>query len=192
MNRTARLGEVALYVSAALVLGALVHFVTVLVIPVVASRDAYARVLELGPLDATVLLPRAAPGQKRFPYADPAVAMALCRFDLTNGPLRVRAPLGRAGYASLSFHSRRGAVFYALTDRAATHGYMEALVVTPGQLRALVAQDDEDNPSEDLRIVSPTPDGYVLTRVFSELPGLYEAAEAQAKSLTCVPEAAAK
>jgi uncharacterized membrane protein len=192
VNRNGRLGEVALYVLAALVLGALVHLVSVLLVPLVASRDAYARISELGPLNATVLLPQAAPGQKRFPYADPAVAMAFCRFDLSNGPLRVRAPLGRAGYASLSFHSRRGAVFYALTDRAATHGFMEAIVATPAQLRALAAQDDEDNPSEDLRVVSPTAEGFVLTRVFSELPGLYAAAEIQAKSLTCVPEPPAK
>ena len=53
---------------------------------------------------------------------DPAVASAVLSFRPANGPVRVRAPLGRAGFASLSFHTRRGAVFYALTDRAATKG----------------------------------------------------------------------
>ena len=70
--------------------------------------------------------------------------------------MRVKAPVGRSGFASLSFHTRRGSVFYALTDKAATHGLMEAIVVTPSQLRALVAHDDEDNPSQNMRIVSTT------------------------------------
>jgi uncharacterized membrane protein len=83
-------------------------------------------------------------------------------------------------------------VFYALTDKAATHGVMEAIVVTPSQLRALVARDDEDNPSQDLRVVCTTTEGFVLMRAFSELPSLYAAAEAQAKSLSCAPEPAPK
>ena len=145
-----------------------------------------------GPSWPPLPLPRADASGKAFPYSDPAVAGAFCRFDLTNGPVRVRAPIGRAGFSSLSFHSRRGAAFYAFTDRAATHGFMEAVIVTPKQLRALVAQEDEDNPSEDLRIASPTVEGFVLSRVFSELPGLYPAAEDQAKALSCVPEPPAK
>jgi len=188
----ARLAEAALYGFAALILAALVHFVVVLSIPLAAERDAFARVADLGPAPATYPLPRVGPSLRRFPYADPAVATAVCRFDLTNGPVRVLAPTGRSGLASLSFHSRRGAVFYAMTDRAAAHGKMEAVIVTAAQLRALVAQDDEDNPSEDLRIESPTREGFVLTRVLSELPDLYPAAQAQANTLACTPEPASK
>jgi hypothetical protein len=69
---------------------------------------------------------------------------------------------------------------------------MEAVIVTPKQLRTLIAQEDEDNPSEDLRIGSPTEEGFVLNRVFSELPGLYPAAEDQAKALSCAPEPPSK
>lgn len=192
MSSRAWVAEAALYGLAALILAAIVHFTVVLTIPLVAARDAYARLSELAPLHTTALLPRASASERGFPYFDPAVASAFCRFDLANGPVRVRAPLGRAGYESLSFHSRRGAAFYAFTDRAATHGLMEAVIVTPQQLRALAAQDDEDNPSEDLRIVSSTAEGFVLARVFSELPGLYPEAEAQARALTCAPEPPAK
>ncbi len=52
--------------------------------------------------------------------------------------------------------------------------------------------EDEDNPSTDLRIISPTVDGYVVRRVFSELPGLYKEAEAEAKTLACASEPLAK
>lgn len=188
MSVRERLGGAATFLATVLVVGALVHFVVILLIPVVATRDAFARLQDLGPVDATIALARPSPTERRFPYADPALASAFCRFDLAAGPMRVKAAVGRSGFASLSFHTRRGAVFYALTDKAATHGLMEAIVVTPSQLRALVARDDEDNPSQDLRVVSTTTEGFVLMRAFSELPSLYGAAEDQVKSLNCAPE----
>jgi uncharacterized membrane protein len=192
MSARERLGGAAMFLATVLIVGALVHFLVILIIPVVATRDAYARLEELGPVGATIALARPSPTERRFPYADPALASAFCRFDLAAGPMRVKAPTGRAGFASLSFHTRRGAVFYALTDKAATHGVMEAIIVTPSQLRALVAHDDEDNPSQDLRIVSTMTEGFVLMRAFSELPSLYAAAEDQAKSLSCAPESMPK
>ena len=192
MISRAGLAEAIFYLAAALILGGLVHFALVLSIPLVATHDAYERLAQIGPPNATLAVPPAGPRERLLAYADPAVASALCFFDLREGPLRVRAPLGRAGFASLSFHSRRGAVFYALTDRAATKGMMEAVIATPKQLRQLNAQDDEDNPSQELRIASPTPQGFVLARIFSELPSLYGEAETQAKSLSCVPEPSAK
>jgi uncharacterized membrane protein len=192
VNPRAALTEAAFYFAAALIVGGLAHFAIVLSIPLVATHDAYDRLAAIGPVDSTLPVPRAGPKERLLAYADPAVASALCFFDLKNGPIRVRAPLGRAAFASLSFHSRRGAVFYALTDRAATHGMMEALIATPKQLHALIAQDDEDNPSQDLRIASPTLQGFVLARIFSELPSLYPEAEAEAKTLSCAPEPPAK
>ncbi|MGD0642435.1 MAG: hypothetical protein ABSC22_16950 [Roseiarcus sp.] len=188
MNAREFLGGAATFLAAVVIVAALVHFIVILIIPVVATRDAFARLADLGPVNATVALARASPTERLFPYADPALASAFCRFDLSAGPERVKAPVGRAGFASLSFHTRRGAVFYALTDKAATHGLMEAIIVTPAQLRVLAAHDDEDNPSQDLRIVSATTEGFVVMRAFSELPSLYAAAEDQVKSLSCAPE----
>jgi uncharacterized membrane protein len=192
VNPRAALTEAAFYFAAALIVGGLAHFALVLSIPLVATHDAYDRLAAIGPVDSTLPVPRAGPRERLLAYADPAVASALCFFDLKNGPIRVRTPLGRAAFASLSFHSRRGSVFYALTDRAATHGMMEAVIATPKQLRVLIAQDDEDNPSQDLRIASPTLQGFVLARIFSELPSLYVEAEAEAKSLSCALEPSAK
>ena len=170
------------------VVAALTHLVALLAIPSVAERDAYARVVALGPAFKTVVLPPPGPKSREFPYADPAVAASVCFYDLSAGPVRARAPLGRAAFASLSFHSRRGVAFYALTDRAANKGRMEALIVTPEQLRALVSHDDEDNPSDDLRIVSPTLKGFVMARVLSGGQDLMAQAAEQAGAMSCAAE----
>jgi uncharacterized membrane protein len=183
-----RAKSLATFVAATALIAALVHFVTILTVPVFAEHDAFARFSALGPVDTTILLARPSPSERQLPFADPAVASAFCRYDLTNGPLRVRVVLGRPGFVSLSFHSRRGSVFYALADKAATHGFLEAVIVTPQQLRALAAKDDEEQPSQDLRVVSTTSEGFALIRALSELPSLYSAAEAQVQGLTCITE----
>ncbi len=173
--------------AAAIVLAAIVHFVVILATPFVATRDAYARLAGLGQVDETVALPAADPARRLLPYADPAVAAAFCRYDLAAGPIRVRAPTGRA-FSSISFHTRHGLAFYALTDKAGAHGTIEAVLATPDDVRALAARDDEENPSRDLRIAAPDREGYVMMRVFSEMPSLRAEAEADAKRLTCAPE----
>ena len=187
MRAPSGLSAVPILLAATLILAAIVHLLTILVAPVVATRGAYARLAELGGLGETVVLPQADPARRFPPYADPAVATAFCRYDLGAGPIRVRAPAGRA-FSSISFHTRHGLAFYALTDKAAARGAIDAVVATPDDVRALAARDDEESPSRDLRIAAPDREGYVMVRVFSETPGLYAEAEAVARRLTCKPE----
>jgi len=172
--------------AAVLILAALVHLLAVLIVPRVATHDAFARIEPLGALNETVVAPRASPKETLLPYADPAVAMSFCRYDLSHGPIRVTAATGRA-FASISFHTRRGLVFYELTDKAATHGVIGAVLATPEDLRLLAEHDDEENPPRDLRIAAPDNDGYVAMRAFSELPSLYGKAEAEVRRLECKP-----
>jgi uncharacterized membrane protein len=172
----------------AAMVAALVHIVAILIIPLYASRDAFARLSQLGPIDATIVLAQPGPRARTIPYGDPAVASSFCRFDLSEGPLRVKAPASLLGFASLSFHSRRGSIFYAITDKAATHGMLEALVLTEEQLRAVAAKDDEDTPTQELRIVSPARTGFVMMRSLSEQPSLYPSAESTVRALSCANE----
>ena len=167
----------------------LVHIVSILIVPLYASNDAFARLSALGPANATIALPQASPESRLVPFGDPAVAVAFCRYDLRNGPLRVTAPAARYEYSSLSFHTNRGGIFYALTDRAAAQGQFDALVATDEQLRAISSRESEDEPSQDLRIVSPTYEGFVMMRAFSEAPSLYPLAQARTRGLKCQPEA---
>jgi uncharacterized membrane protein len=180
--------DLATVILGAAMIAALVHIVAILIIPLYATHDAFARLSQLGPVNATIALPQTGPKERLIPYGDPAIASAFCRFDLTDGPLRVKAPVDGSGFASLSFHTRRGSIFYAITDKAATHGMLEALVVTEDQLRAISAKDDEDVPVQELRVVSTAKQGFVLMRALSEEPSLYPRAQAQARSLTCANE----
>ncbi len=187
MTRPFRRVEAFASVAAIVILAALVHFIVVLLAPTVATRDAFSRLAPLGAVNETISLPQAGPAETLLPFSDPAVATAFCRYDLASGPIRIRAPAGRS-LSSISFHTRRGLVFYALTDKAATSGFIDVVLGTPADIRALAAHDDEESPSRDLRVAAPAREGYVVNRVFSEFPSLYPRAEDDAKRLTCNPE----
>jgi uncharacterized membrane protein len=189
VNLRRRLIDLLMLALGAAMIAALVHIVAILIIPLYATHDAFARLSQLGPVNATIVLAQPSPQERLIPYGDPAVASAFCRFDLTDGPLRVKAPVDGSGFASLSFHTRRGSIFYAITDKAATHGMLEALVLNEEQLRALTARDDEDVPVTDLRIVSTTNTGFVVMRSLSEQPSLYPRAESAVRALNCANEA---
>ena len=189
LRPSAALFDVATIVLGAALTAGLVHIVAILIIPLYAANDAYARLSGLGPANATILLPQAGTAAARlFPYGDPAVAAAFCRYDLRNGPVRVKAPIARYEFSSLSFHTRRGDIFYALTDRAASQNALEALVVTDKQLHAIAAHDSEDEAARDLRIVSATNEGFVLMRSFSQAPSLVGQAEERVGALKCQQE----
>jgi uncharacterized membrane protein len=183
-----RLAEVIRLGLFAAMVAALVHLITILAVPFFATRDAFARLAPLGAVNATIALERPSPANQLTAYGDPAIASAFCRFDLSNGPVRIKAQIARSGFASLSFHTKTGSVFYAVTDRAAVRGQLDALVLTDPQLRIATAKDNEDEPSQDLRIVSSSDEGFVLVRAFSEQPSLYLAAEKDAGSLICATE----
>jgi uncharacterized membrane protein len=187
MRARSWLGAIPILGASAILLAGIVHFVVILATPWVASRDAYARLSGMGRVDEIVALPPADPSRRLLPYADPAVAAAFCRYDLAAGPIRVRAPTGRA-FSSISFHTRRGLAFYALTDKAGAQGTIEAVLATPDDVRSLAARDDDEAPSRDLRIAAPEREGYVMVRVFSETPSLRAEAEAEARRLSCTPE----
>jgi len=66
------------YAAIIAVVAALTHFVTLLLVPIMAEHDAFARVEALGAPFRTVALPPVSPAARLFPYADPAVAASIC------------------------------------------------------------------------------------------------------------------
>jgi uncharacterized membrane protein len=175
----------------AIVLAAVVHLVAVLAMPRLAPNDAFRRLAALGPINAFHPLPRALPGAEIVPYNDPAAATGACRYDLAWGPLHVRAKLTGDLFVSLSFHSRHGRVFYALTDKAATRQEFDLFVLTAEQLVAMQAKDAGDEPPKELRVVSPNRTGFVFARALSPLPGAYDEAAHQIAALDCIIEPSA-
>jgi uncharacterized membrane protein len=165
----------------------IVHIVSVLSMPLMAPDDAYTRVAARAP-QGVALLPKPRPGHEVFPFSDPAIAVAVCRFDLQTAPLRIRMRAVTDGFLSVSFHDRRGTVFYAVTDKAAMHGTLELVVFTPSQLEIAESNDAEDEQPRDLRVTAPGLTGFVMFRALAPRPSAYAEVEEQLKGVSCQPD----
>lgn len=181
-----RRGAAALWVLVVIFAAVAAHAGAILAMPRVAPDDAFARLAALAPRAVTTPLPQAAPGREIAPFNDPAAAIAFCRYDLADGPLRVHAEADGENFMSLSFRSRVNASFYALTDSAAQKGALDALVVTQAQLDEIEAGEAEgEDVGAETRIVSPTREGFVLMRALAPTPAAMEEAAQRLRAVAC-------
>ena len=194
MSFSDRLAGLAPHAVAVLLIGAAVHLVAVLAMPRLAARDAFARIAAVAPVgDMTALtsgraaaIPKAGDAAADLlPGLDPASALAACRYDLALGPLKLRAAMEPDRFVSLSFHSRHGAIYYALTDRAASRGKLDVVVLDARQLEKAEAQENEDEPNQDLRLIAPEREGFVLVRALARDSGAMDEAQARLKAVSC-------
>jgi uncharacterized membrane protein len=164
----------SLWILSGLVLGGLVHLATILVLPRTASRDAYARLASFIPVNGFAVLPGPGPEESVLPFMDPAFAVAVCRYDLAKGPVKLAVPVNQA-YTSVTFYTRHDIAYYAINDRAAGRRSIELDLMTTKQREAL--PDDEDVTAADRLIVeSPTLTGLIVARALSPEPSLMPAA----------------
>nr|WP_210490921.1 hypothetical protein [Microvirga antarctica] len=167
-----------------LVLAAGVHIFVVLASPHYAEGDAIARVQATLTSETAQVVSAPGGGDTWLPMPDPAFAVAACAFDLSEGPARIAALPGQS-FLSFSFHTKTAGIFFAVTDRAAIRGELELVVMTPRQLDEARAEEDESEPSRDVRIVAPEEKGFVIVRVAAPVASLRPSAVAAAKAVSC-------
>jgi uncharacterized membrane protein len=174
------------WVAATLLIAGIVHVVSVLLMPAVAPRAAYARVLAAvggAPTEQFVALPPAGPGAETLPFEDPAFAEAVCVYDLSKGLLRVTTPADGEDFVALSFIANGGRLYHAVTDRAAIKGKIDIVIGDARQMDALQAATDV--APQEVRIVAPVKRGFVLARILARRPSDQARARERLAALNC-------
>lgn len=194
------------------ILGALLgavalHLLAVLAMPALSPNSSFRSLALPLPLGEKELVARAAAESGGPRFADPFAALAICRFDLARGPLRLRASADGDHPTSVSVRLSDGAVIYSTNDRQTPHGRFNIRIVTQAQADAEdaapdtgAAQDNgatKDNPDQAsadkdaddlLRLVSPGARGFAVYRVLGLREGDYEAAAAARGAFECAVE----
>ena len=156
------------WIVAGLLLGIAVHILSVFALPRLAPQDARSRLADVTTVNRVTTL--SGRSEVVLPLADPAFETAVCRYDLTAGALHVRAPV-TPHYTAVALYTSTGIAFGAINDRAATRRTLDLFVVTQAQRRAL-STDEEDTAADNLILVSPTTEGFVLIRALAVQPCL--------------------
>jgi uncharacterized membrane protein len=175
--------RLAFTVIAGVLLGLIVHLVAVLALPRIATQDAYSRLTPMTKLNAVTQLAPADPTNAPMPFMDPAFAVAICRYDLSNGPIKLAVPVSQA-YTSVSFYTRSEVAYYAINDRSAGRKVIELDLMTQAQHAEL--PEEEDVTSADRLIIdSPTETGLIVMKALAPEPGLMPQAQASLAASKC-------
>jgi uncharacterized membrane protein len=161
-------------VVGAALLGGIVHICATFAAPLLSSGHAFQQLRETLPLHSMVVLPPQATGRQSLPYLAPDTVYAMCRYDLSGGPVAVTAVVADAGWA-LSLHAPRGANFYVLPGQPLRRTEVSLLVV-PGGPDA-TPPPRRESPTET-HITSPEVEGLIVVR--APLRGLAWSAETEA------------
>ncbi|MBB4364934.1 putative membrane protein [Bradyrhizobium sp. CIR18] len=173
-------------VVAGVVLGLVVHLVSVLALPRIATQDAYSRLTPMTKLNGVSQLPLADPNTSPMPFMDPAFALAICRYDLTSGPIKLTVPVSQA-YTSVSFYTRNEIAYYAINDRSAGRKVIELDLMTEAQHNEL-PEDEEVTAADRLIIDSPSTTGLIVMKALAPEPGLMQQAQATLAAASCGPQ----
>src|SRR6201999_3292099 len=128
-------------------------------------------------------LPPAGPDNTLMPYLDPAFATAICRYDLSGGPIKLTVPVSRA-YTSVSFFTRSDVAYYAINDRSAGRKGIELNLMTEAQ-HADLPEDEDITAADRLIIAPPTTTGLILLKALAPEPSLMAQAQAALAASSC-------
>src|SRR5258708_34522126 len=84
--------RLALWLLGALLLAGIVHLTTILLLPRMATQDAYARWPAIAPVNAVIPVPSPTPEKAVMPFMDPAFHVSVCPYDPARGPLTFSSP----------------------------------------------------------------------------------------------------
>ncbi len=175
--------RLAFTLLAGVLLGAIVHLVSVLALPRIATQDAYSRLAPITKLNAVTPLPQPDPASELLPFTDPAFAAAVCRYDLSGGPINLTVPVSQA-YTSVSFYTRNEVAYYAINDRSAGRKVIELDLMTEAQ-HADLPEEEDVTAADRLIIDSPTSAGLIVMKALAPEPGLMAQAQASLAASSC-------
>ena len=176
-----------LTIVAGVLLGGIVHLVSVLALPRIATQDAYSRLAPITRLNAVTSLPQPDPGNAPLPFMDPAFAVAICRYDLSQGPIKLTVPVSQA-YTSVSVYTRHEVAYYAINDRSAGRKVIELDLMTAAQ-HADLPEDEDVTAADRLIIDAPTAAGLIVLKALAPEPGLMPQAQAALAASSCKVQA---
>ncbi|MEM5473450.1 DUF1254 domain-containing protein [Hoeflea sp. AS60] len=165
-----------LAIAIGLVGAAFIHIVIILALPMWTGKDAWTRVQALGEMNRFYSLANE-PNITGLYNENPYIRSAVCRFDITDGPVRIIAS-GDVPIWSVSAYGVSSNETYSMNDRSAIGTGVDIALVTPAQMlqmrrimpraleRAVLVELSEPQGYVALRAVAPTPSQKPAARAF--------------------------
>ena len=169
------------------VIGAgIVHIAVLLLLPLFSERDAWSRLAAASDLYVMTAADGSDGGRSTVQAPDPFFRASACRFDLQDGPVRLKAD-GTVPFWSASIYDRGGQNVYNFNDRTAAGGELDFVVVTSTQMIEM----RKDLPPEleaSIFVEADVDEGIIVVRAFAPDDSWTSNITAYVKSIACAPQ----
>jgi uncharacterized membrane protein len=175
--------KLAYAILVGLVGAGIVHIVILFLLPTLTERDAWTRLANAAALYVVIPADGSDKSQPVINAPDPLFRAVACRFNLEDGPVRLKAE-GNVPFWSASIYDRSGQNIYSFNDRTATEGMLDFVVATPTQMIEM----RKDLPAELASAVFVEADvgeGIVVIRSFAPDDSWGSIISTYLKSTTC-------
>ncbi|TIP94921.1 MAG: DUF1254 domain-containing protein [Mesorhizobium sp.] len=142
----------------------IVHIIVLLLVPEFTERNAWSRLAMASNLYRMTRLDAEAGGMPVVKSVDPLFYAAACRFDLSDGMVRVKAP-GNVPFWSVSVYDRSGHNIYSFNDHSATGRVLDSIVLTPAQMIEIRKELPEELQGA-IFVEAPIDEGMFVIRSF--------------------------
>ena len=163
-----------------LAIAATVHAAALFAGPTLVMTLAMKRIAGEGGVNRWNFAPRTTPETQRIVRSSPDLAYAACVWDVSRGPVRIRAAASD-DYASLSLYGANTDNFFSLNDRTMGPGGADIVLIARGQTPPAGV-----DPSRV--VVAPSRRGLALDRRLAPTPQAFARADAARRAVdVCEP-----
>ncbi|HWB47419.1 MAG TPA: DUF1254 domain-containing protein [Hyphomicrobiaceae bacterium] len=174
-----------LAIGAAL-LGGIIHILTVLAVPVMGRSNALQVLRGSLPANEMVMVPPWPEGAKPLPFLGAGALYAICRYDLTGGPVEISAALIDAGW-TLSLHAPAGDNFYVVPAQEGRTSEVSFVLVPPADQGGDFTTPARASNDDTTQLASPTLEGLVVVRAPLKGVAWRSQTEAVLRRAQCTP-----
>lgn len=167
------------WVAAALLGAALVHVLTIRLLPWAIMRVTMGTMAREGGPNHAVHPPRVDATARAVVRPSPDLLYSACAFDVSDGPVRVTADVPRDTYWSISMFADNTDNFFVVSDRQTPGEHVELVLAQPGASVTL--------PPGAIRVDAPTPRGVILERTLVIDEARLRELDAVRRRFTCAP-----
>lgn len=116
-----------MWLTGALIGAAILHILTVLYLAERTEHRGITALDRVTAINEMVALPATTPDDQVLPFMAPDVRYAICRYDLSEGPVTVRTAFGD-GTWSIALYNRTGSNFYGISSAELQRREIELLL----------------------------------------------------------------
>ncbi|WIY53655.1 hypothetical protein O9Z70_03700 [Devosia sp. YIM 151766] len=172
-----------LWLIGGLLLGGVIHIVTILTLPLLAEETTWTRIMALDAENRLLVLPPVQPGAPNPLHLDPELSYGLCRIDLAQGPAYLSGILPDA-FWSVAIYDDAGIVTYSTTNRDGIGQNVELGIFNSDQTR-LLAQQQIDIKEGLLVVEAASDDLFILVRLSPPHDVMRPRFEQELSRITC-------